>query len=384
MKIMFFCWAQEMQTEMVYVAKYLSQLQQHFIVTPLIKLKDKTNFDETISKLSESSKNITVAPVYLKSPNSKFSNLLNPNILMRDFLSILKVIKRSKPDVIVCFYVSHAYPLALLKSLSKFSLCIVAMGSDVNLENGFLQKIAKEFVYRNSDLVFARSWKLKEKIEEAHKCSVTVNPSSTDTAFFRPLDSKVKLREKWNIDLNAQVVLTVCRLDKNKGVDVLLKSIATLKNDKVKVLIVGDGVERNALDDLSATLGLQEKVTFMGLRNRVELLELYNLSDVFALTSYSEGLPRVLIEAMACGCIPVATDVGSVSALVTNGCNGFTTVPGNHRELSEKIKKVLSMPEEKLKLMQTKARQSVIEDFDSQKMWKLMVETINVSILINN
>ena len=384
MRIMFFCYAQEIQNEFLHAAKYLAHFEQNFILTPLIRFKDKADYDVTLAQLSKTSENITVSPVYLKSPDSSFSNLLNPNVLISDFLSIAKTIRQTKPDVIVCFYISHAYPLTLLKKLSKFVLCTVAMGSDVNLENGFLQKKARKIVYRNSDLIFARSWKLKEKIEKEHKCSVIVNPSSTDTSFFKPLEYKIALREKWNINPDKHVIITACRLDKNKGVDVLLKALQALKTDDVKVLIVGDGTERKALEELAASVGLQQKVMFMGHRSRQELLELYNLSDIFTLTSYSEGLPRVLIEAMACGCIPIVTDVGSISALTINGYNGFTLTPGDYSVLSEKIRATLALPKEELKQMRTRARQSVVECFDSKKIWENMVDTIRTSNLIQH
>ncbi len=380
MKIMFFCWAQEIQNEFLHATKYLSRFEQNFVLAPIIRIKDKTHYQEAITQLSEVSKNITVSPIYLKSPNSNFTNLLKPNIFISDFLSIVKAIRKSNPEVIVCFYISHAYPLALLKKLSNFALCTVAMGSDVNLENSFLQKEARKFIYRNCDLIFARSWKLKEKIEEEHLCKVIVSPSSTDTTFFRPLNYKIMLRDKWHISQDKQVILTVCRLDRNKAVDVLLKALQRLKENNVEVLIVGDGTERKNLEELTVSLKLQNKVTFLGLKNRRELLELYNLSDIFTLTSYSEGLPRVLIEAMACGCIPIVTNVGSISALTVDGYNGFTLPPGNYTALSEKIKNVLDLPDEEREKIQTKARQSVVEKFDGEKIWSLMVETIKASI----
>jgi len=384
MRIMFFCWAQEIQNEFLHVAKYLSRFEQDFILTPLIRFKDKIYYDRPIAQLSGISEKLIVSPIYLKSPNSSFSNLLNPNIFFSDFLSITKAIRQAKPDVIVCFYISHAYPLTLLKKFSKFSLCIVAMGSDVNLENSFLQKKARKFVFMNSNLIFARSWELKDKIEGAHKCQVVVSPSSTDTSFFKPLDHKAKLREKWHIDLKTQVVLTVCRLDKNKGVDVLLRALQQLRNQEIKVLIVGDGTERKTLETMVTTLDLQNKVVFLGHRSKMELLELYNLSDIFTLTSYAEGLPRVLIEAMACGCIPIATDVGSVSALIANGHNGFTLTPGDYIGLSDKIEKILAMSGEERKQIQTMARYTIVENFDSKKIWEDMVETIKTSVALQH
>ncbi|MCW4018868.1 MAG: glycosyltransferase [Candidatus Bathyarchaeota archaeon] len=380
MKIMFFCWAHEIEVELLYVAKYLAHLPQQFVVAPLVRFEDKQRYTEALQALAESGAYIEVAPIYLKSPNISFFNLLNPNVAVRDFLSISKVIRHTKPDAIVCFYVLHAYPLALLKKFHTFSLSVVAMGTDVNLENSYLQKKARQFIYRNCDLIFARSWKLKEIIEKEHDCNVIVSPSSTDTFFFKPLDSKAELRDKWGIGLDEHVILAVCRLDKNKAVDVLLKAVNTLPDGAVKVLIAGDGDERNALEELASTLGLQEKVTFLGVRNRLELLELYNLSDVFTLSSYAEGLPRVLIEAMACKCIPVATDVGSVSALVISGYNGFTAEPGNPQDLGEKISAVLYASENEVKFMQKNARKSVTEGFDSEKVWRRMVEDISCSL----
>jgi glycosyltransferase involved in cell wall biosynthesis len=376
MKMMLFCWAQEIPNEILAVSKYLSQLDHQFIVTPLIRFKDKMIYADSMLSLSQKSDNIIVAPIYLKSANSSLTNFLNPNTFMRDFLSIRKVIKKNEPDVIVCFYLSHAYPLVLLKKMSNFSLCVVAMGSDVNLENSFLQRKAREVVYRNSELIFARSWSLKEKIEKDHEKDVIVSPSSTDTSFFKPLESKSSLREKWNLNLTDRIVLTVCRLDKNKGVDILLKSMDLLQNIFVKLIIIGDGEERKNLETLSSTLGLDDKVLFMGQRSKLELLELYNLSDAFLLASYSEGLPRTVLEAMACGCIPIATNVGSVGKIITDGQNGFLTEPGNHVGFSEGIKKMFTLPSEDLKQMQTKARESVIRDFDSGKVWKTMVNTI--------
>lgn len=365
-----------MQNELLHVSKYLSQFGHQFVLAPIIRFKDKTYYAKVISKLSESNQNTTVVPVYLKSANSNFSNLLNPNTAARDFLSIKKVIKSSKPDVVVCFYISHAYPLALLKKFFNFSLCTVAMGSDINLENSFLQKTVRKFIYRNCDLIFARSWRLKAKIEKEYPCNVVVSPSSTDTSFFKPLTPKSKLREKWDIKPDDYVVLTVCRLDRYKGVDVLLGAIEKLQNNRLRVLVVGDGEERKALKQFSTELGISNNVVFLGSRNREDLLELYNLSDIFVLASYSEGLPRVILEAMACGCLPIATNVGSISAVIVNGYNGFTTETGDPSGLSEKVRNVLSLPEEKLKLMQIRARQSV-EDFDSKKVYKAMVETLS-------
>lgn len=384
MKIMLFCWAQEMKITILDWAIYLAQLPQDFIITPLVRLRDKMNYEGAIFQLSQTNQNISVEPIYLKSHDSRFRNLLNPNILLRDFSQILRVIKRSRPDVIVCFYVLHAYPLVVLKKILKFSLCVVAMGSDVNLENSLLQKLVKKFIYHNCELIFACSWKLKEKVEKEYGCNVVVIPSAADTSFFRPLNARTRLRLKWGIKLKSRVILTVCRLDKNKGVDVLIKSLRTLNSPDVNLLIVGEGIERKALKELSSALEVQRNVRFLGFRDREELLELYNLADLFVLASYSEGLPRVLIEAMACGCIPIATNVGDVAAVIVDRFNGFIVNPGDHEKLAEKIKETISLSEEKIKSIQSRARAAVVDDFDSRKLIKTMIERVDALYLCRN
>lgn len=377
MRIMLFCWAEEMKIELVNLAAHIARLPHNFVIAPLVRLRDKANYQEAISQLNRSSSNIRVDPTYLRSPDVKFRNLLNPNVLLSDFLSIVNLIRRSKPDVIVCFYVLHAYPLVLLKKFFRFSLCVVAMGSDVNLQNTFLDRLVKNVIYHNSDLIFANSWSLKNKIEKERHSNVIVVPSSADPSFFKPLNSRTQLRRKWRIQPWKRVVLTVCRLDKNKGVDILMRSIKLLNSDDVDLLIAGDGEERKSLEKLSASLGIQKNVAFLGFRERAELLELYNLADVFALASYSEGLPRVLIEAMACGCVPIVTNVGSAAKVVVDGFNGFTVRPGNYEEFAERINNIMLLPEEKLGIMRSRARRAVKHDFDSRRLIEKIVDNIN-------
>jgi glycosyltransferase involved in cell wall biosynthesis len=383
MKIMFFCWAQEMKIMILYWTTFLTRLPQDFIVAPLIRLKDKTNYEGVVDELGRH-RNISVHPIYLKSPDSRFENLLNIKVLLSDFLSIFRVIKSSKPNVIVCFYVLHAYPLVVLKKILKFSLCVVAMGSDVNLENGSLQRLVKKVIYRNCDLIFAVSWKLKEKIEKEHNSKVMVIPFSADPSFFKPLNSRRMLRRKWGITSRGKVILTVCKLDKNKGVDILIKSLKKLNMNDASLLIAGEGVERKSLEKLSSVLGIQEKVSFLGFMDREKLLELYNLADIFALASYSEGLPKVLMESMACGCIPIVTDVGDVKAVVVDGFNGFIVNTGDYEKFAEKLKEALSLSEEKMTLMKNRARRVVANDFDNRELIKRMIDNIEAIYLSRN
>ena len=131
-------------------------------------------------------------------------------------------------------------------------------------------------------------------------------------------------------------------------------------------------------------MGIRKYVSFLGFKSRDELLELYNLADIFALASYSEGLPRALIEAMASGCIPIVTNVGDAGAVVKDGFNGFLVSPGNHIEFSERFKEVLAFSEERIKLIRSRARHTVIDDFDSKKLTEKMIGNLFTLNLFRN
>jgi glycosyltransferase involved in cell wall biosynthesis len=118
-------------------------------------------------------------------------------------------------------------------------------------------------------------------------------------------------------------------------------------------------------------------VEFLGFRSKEELLELYNIADLFVLASCSEGLPRVLIEAMACGCIPVVTNVGDVMSVVRDGSNEFIVSPGNHEGLGERINQVLSLSAETANVIKNEAGCTVENQFDSRKTTKKMIDSIS-------
>jgi glycosyltransferase involved in cell wall biosynthesis len=377
---MFFCWAEQLRIELLHWPKYLQEYPHNFIIAPLININDRIIYNGPLSELGRKSKNIAVSPIYLKSRNSRFRNLLNPSILISDFSSVFRVFNRSKPDVVVCFYIIHAFPLLLLKKIFGFSLSVIAMGSDINLDNNLIQRLVKKFVYPNCSLIFARSSRLKETIEKEHSGRIIVLSSGADVSFFRPLNSKRQLRQKWGIKPESHVILTVCRLDKNKGVDVLIKSIPKISDDNIRLLIVGEGAEERTLRALVRTLGIQAKVTFLGFRRREELLELYTIADLFTLASYSEGLPRVLIEAMACECIPIITNVGDAAEVVSDGYSGYLLEPGDPDGFAEKIKEIIGLPGDRLRLIQRRARESVVTRFDKRSLVKLMINEITNEI----
>jgi len=338
-----------------------------------MRSKDIAELKETIYDLQKY-EGVSVIPILLKSPNTQFKNLLNPRILLSDFLSIFKSFLYIKPDIVVCFYVMHAYPLVILKKIFGFSLYSYAIGDDIHVGKNILYKITRKLIYINSDMVFAVAEDLKKKIQNVHDCNVIVIPFGTDSNLFKPLQEKLALRQKWGVNPKDFVIFTASRLVRGKGVKLLVKSLTTIKNDTIKLMIAGVGEELNSLKSLAMQLNVHQRTSFLGWRTKLELLELFNIADLFILPTYSEGLPRVLLEAMACGCICIATEVGDISNVIVDGYSGFLIPPGNLEKLTEKINYVASLSEEEINFIKLKARLTIIRNFDNKNLVIRMIK----------
>ncbi len=134
----------------------------------------------------------------------------------------------------------------------------------------------------------------------------------------------------------------VGRLVPIKGVHVFLKAAANLltRFPRVCFVVVGDGERREALESEARSLGIEGSVRFMGYRRDTD--RIYASLDLFVLSSYNEGLPVTIIEALTAGCYVVATNVGGVSDLITNERVGMIVEPGNPESLSEAMGRALS------------------------------------------
>lgn len=162
------------------------------------------------------------------------------------------------------------------------------------------------------------------------------------------------------------ILISVGRLVDIKGHDIILRSIPLIRDDiRPDLLVVGAGP---MLDDLRAqavSSGVGERVFFLGHRDDVGAL--LSCSDIFLLTSYSEGLSCSILEAMAAGLPVIATDVGSNKELVEDKVTGFLIPPGDPETLSETIINLIS-DEGMMKRMGRKGYQKVVEKFTLRQM----------------
>jgi glycosyltransferase involved in cell wall biosynthesis len=153
-------------------------------------------------------------------------------------------------------------------------------------------------------------------------------------------------------------VTFIGRLDRYKGVDVLIGGFKKLlsDNDKLKLTIVGSGPDERALKKMVEELGLEHNVIFRGRQENVvhELSE----TDIFVLPSLSEGMSNVLLEAMSCGLPVVATAVGASGEVIENECNGRLIPPGDVTSIYLALSELLAN-EESARRLGREARKTV-------------------------
>ena len=137
------------------------------------------------------------------------------------------------------------------------------------------------------------------------------------------------------------VVMTVASLTAKKGHAYFVRALRRLCriNARIKYLVVGDGPRRETLHNLVATEGLEDHVVFLGVRSDVPAL--MGLADVFVLPSLTEGMPLVVMEAMAAGLPVVATNVGGTPELVRDGLTGRLVRPANEDDLVEAVTAIM-------------------------------------------
>jgi glycosyltransferase involved in cell wall biosynthesis len=186
------------------------------------------------------------------------------------------------------------------------------------------------------DAYVAVTPKLAERALEQRECDpkrLCVIPNGVDIARFAPRAAeRAAVRRELGLPEDAWIVGTVGRLSPEKNQALLVDAMAPLLGEGRRLVVVGDGPERTALEALVASTPAGRYVSMLGRRTDVE--RLLAAWDAFALSSRTEGLPLVLLEAMAAGLPVVSTPVGGIPDLVRHGDTGLLFPEGAREALT--------------------------------------------------
>ena len=278
--------------------------------------------------------------------NRKFSikNILN-------VWTVYNVIKKIKPDVVHTAAAEANFHGIIAAKLAGVKTII---GEEIGIPNHSTAAI-KIFglVYKLANKIICVSRSVKDhltKIGEmpSHKGEVIYNPVSIPPQFPQQESDKFK-------------IVYVGRLESVKNVDLLIKALSNIEENRVILTIVGDGRERTNLEMLSKKLNQESRITFAGFST--EPSKFLSSADLFVLPSISEGFGIAAVEAMFLKVPVLCSSVGGVPEFVNDTSNGWLFDPKNQNDLESKLQTILHMSDAERKQIGMNGYQDVIQKF---------------------
>jgi teichuronic acid biosynthesis glycosyltransferase TuaC len=235
-------------------------------------------------------------------------------------------------------------------------------------------------IFSGSEFVICVSNDLNKKVKimTEGKADTFTYYSGVDTNKFYPSSEIRKdFRNRLGYMDDDFVILFVGRLTKSKGVYELLEAIDILLSAdlSVKLLLVGSSSEGTSFKKRIQRWGIKARVTLTGGVGHEDIPGFMNAADAFVLPSWMEGLPNVVMEACACELPVVASAVGGIPELIDDTQTGFLITPGSATDLSEKLKFIITNPDEAA-YAGKRARQKMLRSFNYQENGRLLYDQL--------
>lgn len=268
----------------------------------------------------------------------------NPAAGVASILPLVRAIREEGPVVfhahqtwsLSCRYGIVAAALARVPAIVASAQLFVEMPNlaGINLQHALLTRCVDRHVAVSQHVAS----RLRERFGVADS-RIVVIPNAV--AADGPTPRSARLRaELAGGDDTRPIVLTVARLDPQKGIEYLLRAAAEIPS--AVFVIAGDGPDRGKLEASARSLGVTERVRFLG--HRQDVPALLAACDLFVLPSLYEGLPLSVLEAMVAGIPVIATAIGGTSEVVQDRKTGMLVAPGDAGALAVAIRAALADP----------------------------------------
>lgn len=208
---------------------------------------------------------------------------------------------------------------------------------------------------------------------------VVVLRNGVDASRFRPdAQWRQRMRRQWGVSPSGTLFGAAGRLTPIKGFDVAIEALARLgrhcPESAAKLVILGEGGERAALEAKACELGIRDRVILAGFHDRP--WEAYAAFDVFLLPSRQEAMPLCLLEAMAAGCYPIASNVGGVPEVIGSAAHGVLVPPENADGLAEAMRAAMDRTEETRSEDSRRVRQHVMAQFSDKAQFDAITDLL--------
>lgn len=326
-------------TRATYNFEEIRHLKEHAEINVLIPVPWFTWLKQVVVNGHRSPEGFCLFPFFYI---PKILSSLHPLFLMLSMLICIKpfVMLARSENVIASWAYAEAVVAAVGKKLFKYKLVIECLGSDVNV---LMQKPLHRFQMKWAfDKATAVTTKSKALAKEVQKHMPHVLP----TVVYNGVDFDVfTLRDSVPFSKNTQQFLFVGSLIPTKGVFELIDGFANAAkvNPQIRLRIAGEGSSKEALQKLVNAKSLSHLVSFLGaIPHRSLVTELHD-ADALILPSYREGVPNVIMEALATGTPVIATDVGGICEVVESQTNGILIEARNKNSVGDALRTITSM-----------------------------------------
>ena len=260
------------------------------------------------------------------------------------FISLLKLIKKIKPDVIQAQMMTpNGWLAVLIKKFLKIPIIVYPRGDDIYLSSQLYKKTVGKFIFKNSDMVIGMTNDMKKEILKVFEREVVVIPNGIILDRFENLKKK-ECRDELGFKIDEKIILYIGRLHKKKCVEDIIKALKNViqSQKKLKLIIIGEGKEKNKLLNIVKKEKLEENVIFQGMVDN-KIIPIYiKSSDIFILVSYGEGYPMVFSEVLPSGIPIITSNYGPNPEIILNKVNGLVVELHNIPQISNAIIKLLN------------------------------------------
>lgn len=281
-------------------------------------------------------------------------------------VTLVRAIRRTRPDV-VHLHSGAWYKPALASRLARVPRVVYTEHGREHFDPPLMRLIDRAAA-RWTSVVAAVSDRLARYLAEVvgiDASRIRTIPNGVAADRFTPGPAPADLRASLGIAADARVIGSIGRLEEVKAYDRLIAAHARLRREggydvPVHLVICGDGSARAGLERQIAELGVADTVRLPGWTDRP--VDYYRLFDVFALTSRSEGASVSLMEAMACGAVPVVTDVGANAELLGPELADQVVAQADPNTLMRVLERTVREPTRRADLA-ARARRRVLERY---------------------
>ncbi len=261
-------------------------------------------------------------------------------------MNIRRQLRHFRPHLIHAHFLTDAGWTAAWTGYHPFVL--TAHGSDVLIHpnSSRIDRLAARYCLRKADVVTTVANHMKKPllVLGCSPSKLIRLPNFVDIEVF---NIKRRKRKSYERKLNQSSILSVRDLKPIYHVDVLIKAIPAVVREihDAKFYIIGEGSEKKTLVELAEELQVLPYVQFMAHQSHQRLSEIFQQTDIYVSTSWSDGLCVSLLEAMASGLYPIVTDIPGSRELIEDGTNGSLVPTGDEKALSAKIIEVIRSPQ---------------------------------------